>query len=142
MVEGVITLNNDTNKYGPLLAGKIFTGSNTVDTNGNVAPLALNLVAEDCDIIPTNQNLYCADNGDSRGGWVLEVPKELFAGHAGDVLITENGVYAPAALFMVHWDATNGIVTTKIPIPKYISAFEHVTFAPIDIPAVSPPVSP
>jgi hypothetical protein len=138
-VEGVITLNNDTNKYSPLLAGKIFTGSNTVDTNGNVATLALNLVAEDCDIIPTNQNLYCADNNE---GWVVEVPKEIFNNHAGDVLVTENGVYAPAALFIVHWDATNGIVKTQIPIPNFITAFEHVTFAPIDIPAVSPPVLP
>jgi hypothetical protein len=105
----------------------------------NIPALDLEIVAEDCDIMPTNQNLYCADNND---GYVLEVPKELFASHVGDVLITQNGVYAPAGLFMVHWDATNGIVTTKIPIPKYISAFEHVSFAPIDIPAVIPPVSP
>jgi hypothetical protein len=139
-VEGLVSIVNNTNQYGPL-AGKIFTGGDTVDTNGNVVPLALNIVAEDCDIIQSNQNLYCADPVDG-GGWVLEVPKELFAGHAGDVLVTQNGVYGSATLFMVHWDAANGLVTTRIPTPKYVTQFEHVTFAPMDIPAVSPPVSP
>jgi hypothetical protein len=102
----------------------------------------LNLVAEDCDIIQSNQNLYCADPVDGGGGRVLEVPKELFASHVGDVLVTQNGVYTSAALTIVHWDPTNGLVTMQIPIPGYVGQFEHVTFAPMDIPAVSPPVSP
>ena len=108
-----------------------------------MVPLGLNLVPEDCDIIQSNQNLYCADNLDGEGGRVLEVPKELFAGHVGDVLVTQNGVERiPASLTIVHWDATNGLVTTQIPMPNYVNYFEHVTFAPMDIPAVSPPVSP
>jgi hypothetical protein len=141
--EGVVTLDNDTNQYSQSLAGKIFTGVNAVGTNGMVIPIGLNLVPEDCDIIQSNQNLYCADNLDGGGGRVLEVPKELFAGHVGDVLVTQNGVEGiPASLTIVHWDATNGLVTTQIPIPNYVNYFEHVTFAPMDIPAVSPPVSP
>jgi hypothetical protein len=140
--EGVVTVDSDTNQYNPL-AGKIFTGTSTVNTNGIVVPLGLNLVPEDCDIIQSNQNLYCADNLDGEGGRVLEVPKELFAGHVGDVLVTQNGVERiPASLTIVHWDATNGLVTTQIPMPNYVNYFEHVTFAPMDIPAVSPPVSP
>jgi len=135
-IEGVISLTNDINKYGPLLAGKIITGIDAISTNGVVTP-ALGLLAEDCDIIQSNQNLYCADDDD---GYVLEVPKELFVGHEGDVLITDSGFYdLTPGLFIVHWDTnTADFVITQIPMPgNNISAFEHVTFAPMDIPPVS-----
>jgi hypothetical protein len=140
-VEGVISLANDTNRFGPLLAGSIFTGSYAIATNGAVTQLSGFPPTEDCDIIQSNQNLYCNDDGD---GWVLKVPYQLFANHVGDLLITDSGFYDfRPALYIVHWDATNGIVQTQIPMPgETIGAFEHVTFAPIDIPAVSPPITP
>jgi hypothetical protein len=146
LLEGISSLTNDTNQYGPW-AGKIITGDPSdpgsiylIGTNGTVAGSPWNSEVEDCDIIMTNQNLYC---NDSDAGWVLKLSGDIFTNHVGDILITRSGIDIPAALVIVHWDVTSEIfVTTQIPIPKYISNFEHVGFAPIDIPPVSPPVLP
>jgi hypothetical protein len=143
--QGIISLTNNFGLYGPW-AGKIVTGQQfdannpqlySIDTNGVVSANypSLNMYVEDCDLIVTNQNLYCEDDTD---GSILKVPKELFAGHEGDVLITQAGDVTPPGLFIVHWDATNGFVVTQIPMPgNDIISFEQSTFAPIDIPPLS-----
>src|SRR5206468_3680678 len=67
LLEGVLTVPNDSMKYGPW-AGKILTCGEkagliyAVDTSGNVTSYNLGVGApEDIRLIPSGQNLYCLD---------------------------------------------------------------------------------
>jgi hypothetical protein len=150
-LEGVVTLPNDINRWGPW-AGKIVTGDEdkipvpliyTIDTNGAVAAydttalIAGGIHPEDFDIIPTNQSLYCvAFNDNVSASALVKLSKDYFSGYAGDLLITDAGeVVGPAKLFIIHWDAANtNFVTHRILFTDTSRRFEHVTFAPIDLP--------
>jgi hypothetical protein len=145
-LEGVITLTNDVEKWGPW-AGKIITGDEdavgenqqprplicTVDANGVTRQYALEIFPEDFDIIPNNiasQNLYCAD---PVAGAVLKLSGSWLTNYAGSLLITQAGEGGPPAkLAIVNWDGTNFVKRT---IP-YSRRFEHVTFAPIELPGL------
>ena len=139
-LEGVVTLTNDSNQYGPW-AGKIITGNQSDSENAEIYAISTNsfnryplgIYVEDCDIILTNQNLYICDDQD-QGGWLLKVSQGVFTNHVGDVLFTEA---FPPKLVIVHWNATNSIFVKTEIIPPHASGFEHSTFAPIDIPPVS-----
>jgi hypothetical protein len=142
-LEGVITLPNNTNTWGPW-AGKIITGDEenvppliyTIATNGTVMPYDTTVFSpegiepEDFDIIPTNQNLYACDFGQNA---IMKLSAKYFANLVGDLLITQAGEGDfGARLFIVHWDnATSSFVTLVVP---YSGKFEHVSFAPIEIP--------
>ena len=82
-------------KRGPW-AGKILTGdegeglSYAVDASGTVTNFSLGINTEDFDLIPTNQDLYCADNG---AGTIVKIPRTLLAPYVGRLLITEAGEY-------------------------------------------------
>ena len=149
-LEGVITLTNDVTKWGPW-AGKILTGDErryneddvldpvvyAVDTNGVATSYALGIEPEDFDVIPPNQDLYCADP--SVG--ILKLSKSWLTNYVGDLLITQAGEMRPhlaAKLFIVHWSGTN-LTTRSISLPSSVGGgFEHVTFAPINIPSIAP----
>ncbi|MGC8989828.1 MAG: hypothetical protein ACP5MD_06875 [Verrucomicrobiia bacterium] len=139
-MEGVVTLPNDTAKYGPW-AGRIVTGSETrepapvictIDQNGNVAEYAEGVAPEDFDIIPGGQGLYC---NDGYSGLIYKVPATYFADYAGDLLVTQAGeVWSyPAALIVFHWDQGEGRFQKKSILPPEGVQFEHVTSAPIDL---------
>ena len=98
VLEGVITLTNDAAavaKFGPW-AGKIITGSKdqqtiyAIDANGTVTEYPLGIEAEDFDLIPANQNLYCAIPYASNGE-LLKVSSTLLTNYVGDLLITQAG---------------------------------------------------
>ena len=150
--EGVITLTNDAQRWGPW-AGKILTGSETefsgatnifaIDTNGAVAKFDLGISAEDFDVIPPNQDLYCVDEHD---GLVLKVSQTLLTNYVGDLLITQGGRAAPPPeLFIVHWDGVK-FVCRGIEVPYYSKGtfttndneLESCVFAPINIPPLNP----
>jgi hypothetical protein len=150
-LEGVITLTNDVTKWGPW-AGKIITGDEdaspspviyTIDANGIVTTnntttlIAGGIYPKDFDIIPPNQDLYACDPGANT---IVKLAASYLTNYVGDLLITDAGeVAAPAKLFIIHWDA----VTSHFEIHRIRyyrtdgsnGRFEHVTFAPIDIPA-------
>ncbi len=135
-LEGVITLTNDVQKWGPW-AGKIITGAEaktppliyTVSTNGIITSYDdLGIAPEDFEIIPANQDLYCVDQSNNQ---ILKLSKTLLVNYVGDLLITQEGAsFGKPKLFIVHWDGTNfvkrGIAGSD--------EFEHITFAPINIP--------
>src|ERR1051326_1456160 len=146
--EGVITLTNDSQRWGPW-AGKILTGAESefdgttnlfaVDTNGVVARFDLGISAEDFDVIPPNQDLYCVDEHD---GLVLKVSQTLLTNYVGDLLITQGGRAAPPPeLFIVHWDGLR-FVCRGIEVPYYSKGtfttndneLESCVFAPMRIP--------
>jgi hypothetical protein len=149
-LEGVITLPNDTSKWGAW-AGKIVTGDEdlvppviyTIATNGAVVAYTTTnfyfsgIHPEDFDIIPPNQNLYGCDNGINA---LVKLPASYFTNFVGDLLITDAGEnIGPAKLCVVHWDAasTNFVSHTVLYLRPDGTAgsLEHVTFAPIDIPS-------
>jgi hypothetical protein len=149
-LEGVITLTNDVAKWGPW-AGKSITGDEdghliyAIDTNGVVTSFDLGIDPEDFDIIQTYQDLYCADPyfvdpNTGLGGGVLKVSRSLLTNYVGDLLITQAGetAFPPnAKLFIVHWDGTE-FVTRSISYARpdgFGGNFEHVSFAPINIPS-------
>ncbi|MFY4729316.1 hypothetical protein, partial [Nitrospira sp. BLG_2] len=136
-LEGVVTLPNDQQKYGPW-AGRIVTGAErrdppliyTIDTTGNVAEFAEGIAPEDFDIIPGGQALYCTDG---NAGRIYKVPAAYFTEYVGDLLITQAGEVwdYPAALLLLHWDGSHFVRKSVFP-PEGVM-FEHVTFAPIDL---------
>ena len=155
-LEGVITLPNDTNHYWGPWAGKIITGDEnalpipliyTIATNGTITTnittslIPGGIATEDFDIIPANQDLYCVDyrNTNPAASAIARLSKNYFTNYVGDLLITEAGENAPPGnLFVVHWDAsTTNFIVHKVPFKRSDGStgrFEHVTFAPIDLP--------
>jgi hypothetical protein len=149
-LEGVITLPNDPSKYGPW-AGKIVTGDEDADPNPIIYTISPNgtvdsydttslirggIFPEDFEIIPPNQNLYACDPDVGR---IMKLPASYLTNHVGDLLVTQAGEGGvPARLFVLHWDvATANFVTTSIRYFRpdgFNGHFEHVTFAPIDLP--------
>jgi hypothetical protein len=104
-----------------------------VDTNGVVTAYDLGLsVPEDVRLIPTPaQNLYFLDVSANQ---VLKIPASNFAGFSEDVLLVNEGTGALAAsLFIAHWDGRRFVVRR---IVTGTVSLEHVTFAPINIPAL------
>jgi hypothetical protein len=94
----------------------------------------LGITPEDFDIIKPNQDLYCLDVARSK---IWKLSSTLLTNYWGDLLITEEGAEAPDSngrLFIVHWDnAKTNFVVRSIVNPG--SWFEHVTFAPINLPS-------
>src|SRR5262249_41496526 len=142
-LEGVTTVPNDTNKYGPW-AGKILTGAIqtstlfTVDANTNISGFQLatsfgtSIASEDIHIIPTNQDFYMADRINSL---ILKLPRDLFTNFVGDVMITQEGEFP--SVFIVYWDTNSGtFLQRRILAPGGFPGvsredfnFEHGTFA-------------
>jgi len=144
-LEGVITLDKDALKYGPW-AGKIITGAESaVDTNGAPQPRIytisttgvattnfFGIASEDFDLIVPNQDLYTL-----TGGKLEMLPRTWLTNHWSDVLITEAGEFpSPSPKFLItHWDSTNCLFfTTRILSANF--GVEHVSFAPINLPAI------
>jgi hypothetical protein len=147
-LEGVITVTNDAQTWGPW-AGKILTGDEgfldensqqrpliyTVDTNGAVASFALGIHPEDFDIIPPNQDLYACDPASSQ---IMKLSRSLLTNYVGDLMITDAGEFGgPAKLFIVHWDGSEFEIRAipYIHTNGFGGQFEHVTFAPINLPS-------
>jgi hypothetical protein len=146
-LEGAITLPNDAARFGRL-AGKIITGDElelklyAIAPDGTVTGYNTQdfypggIGAEDFDIIQTNQDLYCRDQ---VAGAIFKLPASYLSQYAGDLLITAAGeFYNPASLFIVRLECDRLVATTRI---GYLHSdctslgnFEHVTFAPINIP--------
>jgi len=95
-----------------------------------VTSFALGIAPEDFDIIQTNQDLYCVIQSDP--GQILKLSRTLLTNYVGDLLITQEGFFfGTPKLFIMHWDGTN-FVTRSI---SSSDLFEHVTFAPINLPS-------
>jgi len=152
-LEGVITLPDNFQKYGPL-AGRMITSSKwveppllyAIDPNHDITSLPVDIIyPEDLDIIPTDangncsQDLYCSATVDDC---IYRLPKEALAACGGDILITDAGeVVGGAKLVVFHWDATNVAFLRKTifhPAGLGTGIFEHVCFAPISLQALSP----
>jgi hypothetical protein len=143
-------LTNDINRWGPW-AGRIITGAeskfpplvHTVATNGVVASFDLGIEPEDFDLIETNQDLYCLDQGDGENNIqprLIKLSRTLLTNFWGQMLITQEGAqhFTPSSpiregkLFFVQWDnSTTNFVTRRISLGIL---FEHATFAPITLP--------
>jgi hypothetical protein len=145
----VITLPNDVAQWGPW-AGKILTGQDSwlslenpeiyaIAPNGEVATNYLGMQIEALSLIPPNQAFYCVDPMDNL---IWKVPAGVFAGHAGQLLITGTALLDGAQqpeLFIAHWDAgTTSFVVEEISMPPLLSfqSLEQGAFAPIDIPCI------
>jgi hypothetical protein len=113
-LEGVISLPNNTNQWGPW-AGKILTGD------------------EDYGILYTIEDLYVCDYYNSR---ILKLSRSLFSNYVGDLLITQEGGVGsiPAELFVVNWDGTN-FISREINVSAYTTESEDATFAPLSLPS-------
>lgn len=138
-LEGVITLSNDTNKWGPW-AGKIISGDEdenrlyTIDISGNVTSYNLGIASEDFDLIPTNEDLYVCDDANSR---ILKLSHTWLTNYVGDLLITQagDGAYGDARLFILNWNGTNFVTRSIAGNDFGLYHCEHVSFAPLDLPS-------
>lgn len=156
-LEGAITLTNDPAKWGPW-AGKILTGDEAIldeknqprpviyaiETNGFVTSFPdLGIAPEDFDIIQPTQDLYCVvfNTSNSADGQIWKLPSDLLTNYVEDLLITQAGEpvgVIPPKLFIVHWNnAIGDFEVRSISIPSgFQGHFEHVSFAPINIPSI------
>ena len=71
---------------------------------------------------------------------IQKLSRTYLTNYVGDLLITQSGDGTSSAspkLFIVRWDITNSVFNIKAIDRSYSGQgrFEHVTFAPIDIPA-------
>jgi hypothetical protein len=153
-LEGVITLTNDVQKWGHW-AGKIITGDEAlvdqnnqprplifaVESNGTVQSYAMGIHPEDFDLITSTQSLYCLNyyGGGGVDSRVLKIKSTWLTNFVGDLLITDAGEFSsPAKLHFVRWDASKSeFITRSLSLPDSLGGdFEHVTFAPINLPPV------
>jgi hypothetical protein len=148
-LEGVITLPNDAQRYGPL-AGKIVTGAEaiapplvySIDTNRALVGFDLGIEPEDFNIIPTNQDFYLTAQEANLGGnsRIMKLSHTLLTNYWGDLMITQEGAVDNTngpALFILHWNSTNSVF--DVHRISFNQAFEHCRFAPIDIPSAPGP---
>ena len=140
ILEGVITLHNNTNQWGPW-AGKILTGEEgngilyAIDTNGTVSPYDLGIEPDHFVLIPANQDLYACD----YGGRVIKLSRTFLTNYVGDLLVTQEGGGSsyPTELCIVNWGGTN-FVTRAINgsvVTNGIGQFEDTTFSPLNLPS-------
>jgi hypothetical protein len=96
-----------------------------------------NIGSEDFDLIPTNQDLYLCDPDYYNYGALFKLSHTFLNNYVGALLITQagDGTFnsGGARLFIVKWDGTNFV--TRAITDSSISHFEHITFAPINLPS-------
>ncbi len=127
--------------------GEILT--NFVDTlpeDPDIVPQSRTLFCqpEDFDIIPPNQDFYVLDQHDNR---ILKLSRNLLTNFVGDLMVVQEGFIDdsqnlvprdhPAKLMVMHWTGTNFITRMSIS-RRHNDWWEHGTFAPMNIPAVTP----
>ncbi|MBC6417734.1 MAG: hypothetical protein GDA44_02545, partial [Prochloron sp. SP5CPC1] len=141
-LEGLITVPNNLNRYGPL-AGKIITGAETVgllyaiDTSGNVTSYNVGVSIEDIDFIEPNENFFGVNFGTSK---ILGAPASEFNSIVGDILLTQE-FHSGSGLYRLYWDGT-ALQTQQLTLTSNsapVGQWEHITFAPagvVEIPVV------
>ena len=90
---------------------------------------SLGLVPEDIGLIAPNQDFSFAHRD---GSIIGKISRSFFQPFVGDVLITQENSGGVGNLFIVHW---NGVDFDIRPIDLGLDNVEHVTFAPVDLPA-------
>jgi hypothetical protein len=137
----------DANKYGAW-AGKLLVGAETavppaifaIDTNGVASRWLLNIEVEDIHIIPTNMNFYGTETFPPEV--INKLPASVFAGHAGDILVTQEGDETNIddknpTYFILRWDAASqSFLKWSVTVPPNGNIdLEQGVFAPLDLPA-------
>jgi hypothetical protein len=142
-LEGAITVPDDPDRWGPW-AGRILTGDESgepepmvyaIETGGAVEAFRLAIDPEDFDLIPAEQDLFCTDFFNNR---IVKLPQSLFVDHVGDLIITQAGevLGTEAEIFIVRWNRETAVFDIwGIPYSSAVQnlAFEHVTFAPLQL---------
>jgi hypothetical protein len=135
-LEGLISVPNDSAKYGPL-AGKMIAGAEgqglmyAFATDGSYTTHNVGVAIEDIDIISPNENFYGVNFGSNR---LLGAPASQFTSIVGNILLTQEFA-GGSALFDLHWNGS-ALVADPInltPDSAIPSQWEHVTFAPAGI---------
>ena len=134
--EGLVTIPNDIQKYGPW-AGRILIGGDyaselitAIDKNSAVVTYSFPFGAEDIRIIPENENFYGVDAGSGTDGALFGASASEFQGMVGDILIAdEEPLTSPArgGLYRVHWNGNNFDFYKLTLNANY---WEQVNFAP------------
>lgn len=109
-----------------------------ISTNGTVESFDLGIAAEDFDIIKPGQDLYCLAVAGPVS--LRKISSSLLTNYWGDLLITQEGAVGPdnnGRLFIVHWNNSNTNFVVRS-LTEGSEWFEHVTFAPINLPAHQP----
>jgi hypothetical protein len=140
---GVTTLPNDP-KWGPW-AGKIITGDSDlsylygIDTNGVVTTNEqVGIYGECCGVIPTNEDLYMIDTGESQ---LLKISRTALAPYVGDLVInqslipTGDGPYPAPAVYILEWDTNNCVFKIHPTHSNSGGIYEDFTFAPLNLPS-------
>lgn len=133
-LEGVTTIPNDPDRYGPW-AGKILAGAReqgkiySIDPQGVAASLQLGVNPQDIRLIPAHENFYGVDFAERK---LWGAPEAAFTGMIGDVLIAQE---SPGTLSRVRWNGSEFEVAEIAQVTQW----KQITFSPAgvaEIPAV------
>jgi len=132
--EGITTIPNDAQKYGPW-AGRIIVGDDhhgypitAIDTNGIAVPYFLGIGGEDIRVIPADQNFFGVDDNEILWG----APAAQFQGLEGEILVASE---EDGSLNCVRWNGSSFDVYLLAEIPN---GWEAVNFAPAGVTSVAP----
>ncbi len=140
-LEGLDTVPNEPNRYGPL-AGKIIAGAEeqgvlyAIDPQGIVTTFSPGVNIEDIDIVPASENFFGVNFGSSR---ILGAAASAFKSMVGDILLTQES-HDGSGLFRLYWDGTS-LKTESLGLSTdsaSASQWEHVTFSPSGIAEIAP----
>ncbi|MEI7462648.1 MAG: hypothetical protein WCK15_24875, partial [Pirellula sp.] len=135
-LEGVITVPNRPDRYGPL-AGKIIAGAEdqgllyAIDASGAVSSYSLGVNIEDIELVPLGENFFGVNFGTGR---ILGAPAASFKSMVGDILLTQE-FHGGSGLYRLFWDG-NVFKTEQLGLASDTAAvgqWEHVTFSPSGI---------
>jgi hypothetical protein len=135
-LEGVITVPNHPDRYGPL-AGKIIAGAEdqgllyAIDASGAVSSYSLGVNIEDIELVPPGENFFGVNFGTGR---ILGAPAASFKSMVGDILLTQE-FHGGSGLYRLFWDGTV-LKTEQLGLASDTAAvgqWEHLTFSPSGI---------
>jgi len=110
--EGIITIPNDLNKYGPwaskVLASGDYDKIEAVDTNGNVSTYDIGFGAESIRRILPNENLLCLADQNTN---IYGASADEFAQCVGDLLIANEEGSDTSYFYRAHWDGSQFEIT-------------------------------
>jgi len=127
-LEGVTTVPNDVDKYGPW-AGKILAGAKdlglvyAIDAQGNALSYQLGINPAEIKLVPPHENFYGVDAGARR---LVGAPAAAFTGLIGEVLVAQE---SPGVLSRVHWNGTEFEVSQL----ALATQWKQITFSPAGV---------
>jgi|GEM_PF-384136 len=116
--EGLVTVPNDTFRYGPW-AGKILVGGEnasgfvyTIDKNGTVVQYKIGINAEHMNVIGTGENYFAAGTNTGGTQTLFAIPAAELVSFTGDIIMQEE--FGNGNVWDVRWNPQTQVFDTLL----------------------------